>query len=67
MSPAVNKGGTIYYCLWLGYATGVLEQAGHKCKLVDAPAIPLSEEQVLDIVKEFKPEMVVLDTSTARR
>jgi len=24
-SPAVAKGGTIYYPIWLAYATGVLE------------------------------------------
>jgi len=64
-SPAVTKGGTIYFPIWLAYATGVLEKAGHKVKLVDAPAVPLSEEKVLAIVKEFRPELVVLDTSTA--
>lgn len=64
-SPAVTKGGTIYYPMWLAYATGVLEKAGHKIKLVDAPAIPLTERQVINTVKKFKPDMVVLDTSTA--
>lgn len=64
-SPAVTKGGTIYYPMWMAYATGTLEKAGHIVKLVDAPAIPLSEKQVLSIVKKFKPDMVVLDTSTA--
>jgi len=64
-SPCVTKGGTIYYPIWLAYATGVLEKAGHEVKLVDAPAVPLSREQVLGIVKDFKPDMAVLDTSTA--
>ena len=64
-SPAVTKGGTIYFPLWLAYATGVLEKEGHDVKLVDAPAALLSEKDVLKIVKEFKPELVVLDTSTA--
>lgn len=64
-SPAVTKGGTIYYPLWLAYATGVLEKEGHEVKLVDAPAVPLGEEEVLQIVKEFRPDMAVLDTSTA--
>ncbi len=64
-SPAVTKGGTIYYPLWLSYATGVLEKAGHRCKLVDAPAEGISLEGVLEIAREFKPEMAVLDTSTA--
>jgi len=64
-SPAVTKGGTIYFPLWLAYATGVLEKAGHEVKLVDAPAKPLSREETLKIAKEFRPEMAVLDTSTA--
>ena len=63
-SPAVTKGGTIYYPMWLAYATGVLERAGHEVKLVDAPAVPLSEKEVLGIVKRFKPDLAVLDTST---
>ena len=64
-SPAVTKGGTIYFPLWLAYATGVLEKEGHEVRLVDAPAVPLSEKKVLEIVKEFNPKLVVLDTSTA--
>ncbi len=63
-SPAVTKGGTLYYPLWLAYATGALEKAGHEVKLVDAPAEDLGRGKVLGIVKEFRPEMAVLDTST---
>ncbi|MAG21768.1 MAG: B12-binding domain-containing radical SAM protein [Candidatus Diapherotrites archaeon] len=63
-SPAVPKGGTLYYPLWLAYATGVLEKEGHDCKLVDAPAQGLSRKDILKVVKKFKPEVVVLDTST---
>ena len=63
-SPAVTKGGTIYYPLWLAYATGVLEQAGHECKLVDAPASGKCLEEVKEIAREFAPELVVCDTST---
>jgi hypothetical protein len=37
-SPAVTKSGTLYYPMWLAYATGVLEQDGFDVKLVDAPA-----------------------------
>jgi len=63
-SPAVAKGGTIYYPLWLAYATGVLEEAGHKVKLLDAPAREMGIDEVLRVVKVFKPEIAVLDTST---
>ena len=63
-SPAVTKGGTIYYPFWMAYATGVLEEAGFNIKLIDAPADGLTIEDVIDKVKGFPPRLVVLDTST---
>ena len=63
-SPAVTKGGTIYYPIWLAYATGVLEKEGFEVKLIDAPADNLSFDDVVKIAKEFQPKMVVVDTST---
>jgi len=63
-SPAVTKGGTFYYPMWLAYATGVLERAGFNVKLVDAPADGKDLQSVLDVVKDFRPGLVVLDTST---
>ncbi len=63
-SPAVTKSGTLYYPMWLAYATGYLEKAGYDLKLVDAPAADLSLDQVLEMAKEFKPGLAVLDTST---
>ncbi|MEM0360068.1 MAG: radical SAM protein [Candidatus Diapherotrites archaeon] len=64
-SPAVSKGGCIYYPIWLAYATGVLKEAGHKVLLLDAPAENQTLEGVLQTAKKFKPKMCVLDTSTA--
>ncbi len=64
-SPAVSKGGCVYYPMWLAYATGVLEKAGHKVKLLDAPAEGKNRAQTLKIAKRFKPELCALDTSTA--
>ena len=63
-SPAVSKGGTLYYPIWLAYATGALEKEGFDVKLVDAPADNLSLEDVLKIIKDFEPELIVIDTST---
>jgi len=63
-SPAVTKGGTIYYPLWLAYATGVLEKAGHNVKLIDAPARGLALENVVWMARDFRPEMLVVDAST---
>ncbi|MBI4723077.1 MAG: cobalamin B12-binding domain-containing protein [Candidatus Stahlbacteria bacterium] len=63
-SPAITKSGTFYYPMWLAYATGVLEQSGFNVKLVDAPATGMGLEDILKIVAEFNPELVVIDTST---
>ncbi len=64
-SPAVIKSGVIYYPIWLAYATGVLEKAGFHVRLVDAPARGYDLGEVLQQIDDFKPKLVVLDTSTA--
>src|SRR6266581_1143529 len=63
-SPAVTKSGTIYYPLWLSYATGVLERAGHEVLLIDAPAEGTELSQIRNRIDNFKPELAVFDTST---
>jgi anaerobic magnesium-protoporphyrin IX monomethyl ester cyclase len=63
-SPARTKSGNLYYPIWLGYATGALEQAGHDCRLLDAPARSLSLSDVVEAARDFDPEMLVVDTST---
>jgi len=54
----------MYYPIWLAYATGVLEQDGFNVKLVDAPAAGHDLPCVLNLADEFRPRMVVIDTST---
>ena len=63
-SPAVTKSGTIYYSLWLSYATGVLEKAGHEVLFIDAPAEGVELAQIRKKIENFKPTMAVFDTST---
>jgi anaerobic magnesium-protoporphyrin IX monomethyl ester cyclase len=64
-SPAVTKSGTFYYPMWLAYTTGVLEDAGFECKLIDAPASGVSLDDVVNNqLAEFRPEIIVLATST---
>jgi anaerobic magnesium-protoporphyrin IX monomethyl ester cyclase len=63
-SPAIAKGGTFYYPIWLAYTTGVLEQAGHEVKLMDAPARRLTVTDVLDLARNWKPELAVVDVTT---
>lgn len=60
----MTKSGTLYYPMWLAYATGVLEQEGFDVRLVDAPAQGKGVEEVSDFARDFRPAMAVLDTST---
>jgi len=63
-SPAITKSGTLYYPLWLSYATGVLEEAGFSVQLLDSPARGYSPQKTIDLIKEFSPQLVVVDTTT---
>lgn len=57
-----GRGGTLYYPIWLSYATAVVEQE-HETKLVDAPAWNWSREDVVDDIKKFKPDLIAMDSS----
>jgi radical SAM superfamily enzyme YgiQ (UPF0313 family) len=63
-SPAVTKSGTLYYPMWLAYATGLLEKEGFEVKLVDAPAQSIGMNEVMTLLGHFRPDMTVIDTST---
>jgi len=63
-SPAITKSGTLYYPFWLAYAAGVLEEAGHWVILLDSCAYRYDRKKTYEIAKNFKPELIVLDTST---
>lgn len=64
-SPAVTKSATIYYPLWLSYAAGVLDQKGYEIKIIDAPAKCLKQDDTIQLIKNFEPNLIVIDTSTA--
>jgi anaerobic magnesium-protoporphyrin IX monomethyl ester cyclase len=57
------RGGTLYYPLWLAYATGLLEQSGHTAKLVDAIAAKWDLETVISDVQAFNPDLIVVDSN----
>jgi radical SAM superfamily enzyme YgiQ (UPF0313 family) len=59
----VTKGGTFYYPYFLAYATGVLERE-FNVRLIDAVAKDHKREKTVELVKDFSPELVVIDTST---
>jgi radical SAM superfamily enzyme YgiQ (UPF0313 family) len=48
----------------LCYAAGVLEEAGHEVRVIDSCANKYNLEKTLRLITEFKPQVVVLDTST---
>jgi len=63
-SPAVTKGGTLYYPFWLAYAAGVAGKAGFSVRLVDAPAEGLALGDSIRRLGNFTPQLIVVDTST---
>jgi anaerobic magnesium-protoporphyrin IX monomethyl ester cyclase len=63
-SPAVTRSGTLYYPMWLAYASGYLEKSGHDVILIDAPASDLNISDVVVKLEQFNPDLVVIDTST---
>ena len=59
----VGISGSLWYPIYLAYATGLLEREKHETKLVDAPAHGLGHEETYQIAKEFSPELTVLGFS----
>ncbi len=58
----VSLSATQWYPILLGYCGAHLEGQGHEVKLVDAPAHHLDHEATRRIVREFRPELLVLYT-----
>jgi len=59
------RGGTLYYPIWLAYATARLEHANHEVRLVDAPAWKWTAQKVISDVIRYNPDLLVLETSYA--
>jgi radical SAM superfamily enzyme YgiQ (UPF0313 family) len=57
-----GRGGTLYYPVLLSYATGVVEQE-YETRLVDAPAWGWGRQQVVEDVRRFQPDLIVMDSS----
>ncbi len=65
-SPAVTKSGTLYFPYWLAHAAAVIdEKTPHDMYFIDSPADDLDFDQTMAKIREFKPDVMVLDTSTA--
>ncbi|HPG29685.1 MAG TPA: radical SAM protein [bacterium] len=63
-SPAVTKGGTLYYPIWLAYAAGVSDKSGFETLLMDSAAKNQSVDDMLAELKKFRPDIIVIDSST---
>lgn len=63
-SPAITKSGTIYYPIWLCYAAGALEEAGHEIRVIDSCAYGYGLGETLRLAEGFGPDITVIDTST---
>jgi anaerobic magnesium-protoporphyrin IX monomethyl ester cyclase len=63
-SPAVTKGGTFYYPIWLAYAAGLAEKTGNDVRLFDAPATLSGIDDLYTFLGGWQPGLVVIDTST---
>lgn len=49
---------------YLCQSIAVLEEAGHECRFIDGAAKDLSLEQTRSEIESFRPEMVVIQTTT---
>ena len=63
-SPAITKSGTVYHPIWLAYAAGSTEAAGHDVRLFDSCADRVDLTETLAVIRDFNPDLVLLDTST---
>lgn len=63
-NPGVTRSDTMYYPYWMAYATGALEKAGFDVRFYDAPAAGLDYPEIESRALDFRPDMIVLDTST---
>ena len=63
--PEYTKSGTLYYPYWLAYAAGLMmQESEHKVLLLDAIAKGWSFEETLKEIERFKPDLIVMETTT---
>lgn len=63
-SPCVTKSSTLYWPMFMAYAAGCVEADGNEILVLDSPAMDLDLQATLDKIKDFRPELAVLNTST---
>lgn len=63
-SPAVTKGGTLYYPYWLSYACGWTIKNGQEGELFDFIARENTHKEAIEILRDGQYKMIVIDTAT---
>lgn len=58
------RSGTMYYPYWPAHAAAVAEQRGHEIDLFDCPARGADEADLLSRVRQFEPDMMILESVT---
>jgi radical SAM superfamily enzyme YgiQ (UPF0313 family) len=58
----VSLSATQWYPILLGYCGAYLEAKGHKVRLIDAPAHHLDHESTRQVVRRYKPDLLVVYT-----
>lgn len=58
----VGKGGTLYYPIWLAYATGIVEQQ-HPTVLIDAPAKGWDSKTTASYIARKSFDLIIIETS----
>ena len=64
-SPGVIRSGTMYYPYWLAHAAAVLDADGFDIFLYDCPAANVESGDLLERLDAFRPDLCVVETSTA--
>ncbi len=62
--PEATKSGTFYYPFWLVHAAGWAQEKGHDVFLFDAIAKMHNRNDTLDKIKEFNPDILVVEVTT---
>jgi anaerobic magnesium-protoporphyrin IX monomethyl ester cyclase len=58
-----GRASSYYMPIFLAYATGILEQQGFECRLVDAPVLKWDETDIVDDIVILDYDVIVIDSS----
>ena len=59
-SPAVTKSGTLYYLMWLAYASALADKEKYDIDFIDASADSFDLDYVINRTRDFLPGLIVV-------